>query len=181
MPYYEFDPDMLAEFAEMGGMEANLDESGKSYVPAETTINFESFDRLSKVVRDALVEKGFTIANCRYDGGNDEDFAYFGNAVKNGQASTARQLIEILSDSPIKDVVPFVCDDSRYPDEVRKQMLDRFNAMPVSKRIEEALAEFATAAADALLGEGFGTGEFSIRGRFWVDLQTGQVTDLEDA
>ncbi len=177
MPYFNIDPEAMEEWAEMG---APSDFEASYYEAAEAVFNFEQADELVRLVRRELLEKGFSEVRCHYDGGYDEGFAYFDEAVCNGSIFSSDELTELLSDGPLPEAAGAMYHNESYPEAVRRQMMERFEAMPKKQRVANALEEFVIALANELLGEGFGTGEYELRGRFQVDLASGQVVDIEE-
>lgn len=97
---------------------------------------------------------GAVRAYIRYDGGNDQGFAYLDHCVfKDGSVRDARGL---ASDLKANGAAAFP-DPGTLADDVACQWAAR------------------------LLGEGFGTGEYQMYGAFWIDLDSGLLTDDPDA
>lgn len=186
MPYYDFDPgafEELAEEMEEMGEEARFempDPSGHTYEPAETTFRFQQTESAPRHVRDALLANGFQRVLCRYDGGYDEGFAYFEHAVKGDECVAAAKLPDQLADSPLADPKLLAAEIAGYPEPVQGEMRQRIEQMAPTDRIGQLLEDFAFELASSLLGEGFGTGEYSLRGQFQVELNSGRITDLKD-
>lgn len=107
---------------------------------------------------EALVALGAQRAYLRYDGGGDEGFAWFDHCVMaDGSMCDADELAKHLEAAA---VVPTV------------QIWG--GASPTRSALDDILA---STWATTLLGEGYGTGEYVMYGAFWVDLETGLVTD----
>lgn len=174
MPYYEIDPETLEEYAEyMEGGEAPH-QSGAFYEPAEAVVNLESGNALARTLRDALVAKGFSSVYCRYDGGFDEGFAYFGHATANGVPFDPQELAALLKDTPLADALV-----ASYPEPYQVELRAEMAAASPEKQTLQALEDFADTMAAELLGQGYGTGDYSMRGQFTVDLLSGRIVDLE--
>ena len=175
MPYYSFDP---ADFGdeEFGGDDYQSGGQRHTYEPAEISSNVRRSDSLARDICDVLIAKGFSSAVCSYDGGYDEGFARFDSAIVNGVQFDLSETCELLKSTDIVDAIKASVDTSNYPDEFRKQ----FNERSSEAHIAEGLEEFAFFVAAELLGDGFGTGEYELKGRFRIDLESGHVTDLKE-
>jgi hypothetical protein len=96
-----------------------------------------------------LAALGAVRAYIRYDGGDDEGFAYFDHCVfKDGSVRNDSDVFSLLRASGAK-------------------------GFPADEVADEWTAR--------LLGQGYGTGEYRMYGAFWVDLETGLVTDDPNA
>jgi hypothetical protein len=187
MPYYQceiYDEDEAGYDEEEGDEVEEEDEkepemTEETYEPAGTTARFDS-DLFTKDIRDELVAKGISAVNCHYDGGYDEGFAHFDNVVREGTTLTPAELIELLQDSRILDPSLTSGMFEGYPPEAFKSLFGEMAASTTGVRIAATLEEFAQRLAWQLLGQGFGTGECTIRGRFRADLETGELIDLKD-
>jgi hypothetical protein len=97
----------------------------------------------------------------RYDGGNDEGFAWFVHCVmKDG---TQRDADRLAADLEAAGVTP--------------QIKTWGNNSPTRNALSDVVANIW---AVSLLGQGYGTGELVLYGAFWVDLKSGLVTDDPD-
>ena len=107
-----------------------------------------------------LAELGVVRAYIRYDGGSDEGFAWFDHCVMmDGSTRGAEVTANELTASGFRLI-------HATGDEIK---------------MREALDDPAALVwSIALLGEGYGTGEYSMFGAFWVDLKTGILTDDAD-
>ena len=123
--------------------------------------------RLIAVAVPALRELGVQRLYCRYDGGNDEGFAWLDSAaLREGTRIDADALAQRLTE---------------------QKFLDRLVDHGVMKRVDGAserdqVASFVrdwlcTEWATLLLGRGFGTGEYVMYGAFAVDLDRCTVID----
>jgi hypothetical protein len=119
----------------------------------------------------ALREIGARRVYCRYDGGNDEGFAWLDSVeLQAGERINAdalgRRLYEIqvqdkLYVAGIANRAGGVLDQEGLQDLVRDWLVDEWAPM--------------------LLGNGYGTGEYSMYGAFTVDLDACVITDDPDA
>lgn len=179
MPHYEVDPEMLEEMAEYG-MDMGDISAGATYVPASATFDDANLSGGARLLRDALVAKGITVVECRYDGGYDEGFSYFDHAVADGQRMSATELANLFAEGPLAEASLEPPIDGPYPAGYRDQMRERLATIPAAQRIEGLIEELAESLAVVLLGEGYGTGEMSLRGRYRADLQSGEIEDIEE-
>jgi hypothetical protein len=113
--------------------------------------------RLATAIRDL----GGTRAYMRYDGGNDEGFAWFDHCVfRDGSTRDAERLAKDLETSGFKLGMKTFSGGSA---------------------VREGLDDIvATTWSIKLLGQGYGTGEYVMYGAFSVDLETGVATDDPD-
>jgi len=129
-------------------------------------INNEEFEdpKEARALHLALKASGIARVYCRYDGGNDEGFAWLDHAELGAgerlePAALARRLI--ANGLPVPKRSPVQKD---WPDELMiRQMLD----YPL----------IVNWAAALLGGLSFGTGEYSMYGAFIVDLDAETITD----
>ncbi len=117
----------------------------------------------------ALRSLGVKRAYCRYDGGNDEGFAWLDCYEKQG------------GDRIDLDVLAKQLFEMNVHDQLRAA---GFDAYPPGSSDHQKISElkgFASGLsqdwATLLLGESFGTGEYSIYGAFTVDLEQCVITD----
>lgn len=131
----------------------------------------ETENRLLARFVPALRELGVARVYCRYDGGNDEGFAWIDRfALAGGQS---QGLDEIASSLAALGHAAALAAESR-------------NNSYVQEDPERALREELTYGlgglwASRLLGEGFGTGEYVMYGAFTVDLDACTITDDPNA
>lgn len=129
---------------------------------AEREAESAEFDRRQEAAAaeaaEALAGLGAVRVICRYDGGNDEGFAWFDHCkMKDGSTLDADGAARALENTSAARSLRG--DRSRHS-------------------IRELLDDLvATCWAVKLLGCGFGTGEFVMFGAFSVDLQSGLVAD----
>lgn len=107
---------------------------------------------------EAMAALGAARAYVRYDGGNDEGFAWFDHCVmKDGSQRDADQLAKDLESAGLA------------PD-----MKTWGGRSPTRNALDDLVA---TTWAVNLLGQGYGTGEYVMYGALWVDLESGIATD----
>jgi hypothetical protein len=130
---------------------------------------------MGRILRDA----GVLEITCLYDGGNDEGFAHFESAATNEGTKTLEQLISYLHGTRLGavDYDPYTAP-SELTDDQRRNWQEREAKKTEVQRIGDWLEGFIEGIAVALLGEGFGTGEYAMEGKFRLDLRTGSITDL---
>jgi hypothetical protein len=131
------------------------------------------WERTRAVVIPALQQIGGRRIYGRYDGGNDEGFAWFDSlALKDGQRIDLDAVVERLHDAQVhaslraagvelEDPFSPTASDSQIERAVLKSSIDRL------------CDDWAT----MLLGRGFGTGEYSMYGAFTVDLEACTIAD----
>lgn len=113
-------------------------------------------------IATALSEIGAVRAYIRYDGGNDEGFAWFDHcAFKDGSKRDANGVAKDLEAAGVEPGIE-AFDGRRWP---------------VRSVLDDVVASMW---AVRLLGEGYGTGEYVMYGAFSVDLESGLVSDDPD-
>jgi hypothetical protein len=109
----------------------------------------------------AIAELGAVRAYIRYDGGNDEGFAWFDHCVmKDGSTRDADRIAKDLEAAGLKP-----------------KMQTWGGRSPTRGALDDFVAGTW---AIQLLGQGYGTGEYVMYGAFWVDLESGVATDDPD-
>jgi hypothetical protein len=109
----------------------------------------------------ALLALGALRAYVRYDGGNDEGFAWFDRcAMADGSTRDADQVAKDLEAAGVKPAIQ-----------------TWGNGTPTRNALDDILAN---PWAGKLLGEGYGTGEYVMYGACWVDLKSGLISDDAD-
>lgn len=164
---YEDDPDakeqLKAEF------DHETDDTLWTYEAASCALSPEQLSATARLVLQQLREVGVTQLGVRYDGGSDEGFAHFGEAKTLTGLQSRAQLVDHLKEGSLGEKRER--NAYFFPPEHQAQL----SRADWTKDAFELLA-FELAAL--LLGQGFGTGEFSIEGRFIADLQTNTLTDI---
>lgn len=187
MPYFSIDEEMYEEMREMAGeagvdiaeetakLEPGADGQIHSYEPAQAQFTPEQLDENSRLVYEALQSMGVTAVRCKYDGGGDEGFAYFGEAMLGDQTLDAPQLGAQLAEGVLGQT-------SATPPEATapQHLLSYYQNLPPVERAQAYLEDFANELATILLGDGFGTGEYSMHGSFKTDFQTGEILDEQE-
>jgi hypothetical protein len=133
----------------------------------------QRWERTRAIVIPALRQIGGRRIYCRYDGGNDEGFAWVDSlALQDGQRIDLDTVAQRLHDAEVHRVLRSVGVEPKDPfsptasgDLLERGALKYF--------VETLCHEWAT----MLLGRSFGTGEYSMYGAFTVDLETCIVTD----
>jgi hypothetical protein len=177
MPRYSFDEGIFEEYGEymdpasMPDLTRSEDGELSYYQPAEGQLAEDKLSGLSREVLAVLRDLGATEILVRYDGGYDEGFAYFDSATVAGESHSVDALSEELAsgslgEEPKERII-------HYSPEVEATMTR-------AHRAKDALDCFAGDLAGQLLGNGFGTGEAGIEGRFRADLKTGLMVDIAD-
>lgn len=131
--------------------------------------------RISQVLRDA----GFRTIECNYDGGNDEGFSNLDTGTTKDETYSANEMIVRLRGTKLghPDFDPWETA-SRMRVEEREIISARRDERSEDETIDDWLEAFVEVLAVVLLGEGYGTGEYAMVGRFRFDLRTGELTDL---
>lgn len=176
MPRYSFDEEVFEEYAEY--MEEPMDtsqyvrsEDGQlwSYEAAETQLDADKISKGSLQAFLILQEMGVTEIFVRYDGGYDEGFAYFDSATLRDESWPVEALAAELAPGPLGE----------RPSERTFHYSDEVEAgMTRVQEAKDALDGLACDLAGQLLGNGFGTGEAAIDGRFRLEMGTGHIVDL---
>jgi len=124
-------------------------------------------DRLTAIMVSALREIGGRRVYCRYDGGNDEGFAWLDSVeTGDGERIGADVIVQRLWDIQVKDKL-YAADLMRTDG----HMSDRDQLYEIIRY------GLATDWATMLLGRGYGTGEFWMYGALTVDLAACTITD----
>jgi len=118
-----------------------------------------------------LRQIGALRAYCRYDGGNDEGFAWLDRfEMQDGKRLTAAELAPRLQDVKLLDKL------------YAAQVMRRHGGMSDQQRSEQFIVGWLCDEwAAMLLGVGFGTGEYSMYGAFTVDLEACTIIDDPNA
>jgi hypothetical protein len=137
---------------------------GQRQAPSEDDV---LADKFAAIMLQALREIGGRQAYCRYDGGNDEGFAWL-DSIETGDGGRlgVDAVVQRLSDIQIKDklyAAGLMQNDAEMSDREQLYGLVRYG-MPT---------DWAT----MLLGSGYGTGEFWMYGAFSVDLEACTIID----
>ena len=177
MPYLHVDDE--ADWTDDGELSPDVTPrpvGGFDYEPAEGVFNPNDLAGPAAVVYSLLVDCGMTRFRETYDGGHDEGFAH-ADAVWFGDDPRA-----IAAAADVLAAAPFCharlleaarqADGSHWGDAARV-----YGGDTPAAAVERALDEVAHAMASALLGRGFGTGEYELYGAFVVTVTGGRIED----
>ena len=110
---------------------------------------------------------------------DDEGFASVERAIADGVSSTVDQLVESFSDGPLPGLaVDVYSGQGLAPGKWDQHMGEQAESWSLREKVLWSLDWFAYTLASQLLGDGYGTGNYSLRGRFRVDLPTGKLNDV---
>lgn len=180
MPRYTISPETMAEYsaeyAEIEGAEEhefNTDGTERTpdggfshYEPGETTFDPGNLNDEARRTYDALRSIGIHTLRVRYDGGHDEGFSHFEAAQSDDQLFSLQGLIEAAKIGPLgEDGTELHVWNEKDTEISRAQWA------------QSALWNLCEELALRLLGRGYGTGEFSLYGRFTADLRSGRIVD----
>lgn len=130
----------------------------------------ESDARRYGVLMRGLSALGARRLYCRYDGGDDEGFAWLDHVVleKGGPLdadATAAALVEAGVERLLRE----------------ERLLETFVKHSAAAQLKDTVDfHLARGWASLVLGQGFGTGELSMFGAFTADLETGLIEDDPD-
>lgn len=126
---------------------------------------------VSRVVIPALVEVGIRRIYCRYDGGQDEGFAWLDFAeLDGGNRLSQDNVLELLTGTGLTE------------DLVNGEFVREPATIAPDKILENIIRYWVCDEwASWLLGRGFGTGEYTMYGAFLVDLENGTIVDDDRA
>ena len=118
-----------------------------------------------------LREIGVRRAYCRYDGGNDEGFSWLDSIeMRDDEWITGAELVQRLQKGQLLDKL------------CAADMLSRIDGMSDQQLLEDVIDHWlGDEWAAMLLGESFGTGEYSMYGAFTVDLDACTIIDDRNA
>ncbi len=136
------------------------------YEPATTSFSIENLEPRPRQICEALRTIGIVTLGVRYDGGHDEGFAHFDTAQSQKQMFSLQALIEAVKHGPLGEAAEnlYVWNESGT-EATRAQWA------------QSAIWELCEALAGQLLGDGYGTGEYSLYGYFTANLTTGEIID----
>ena len=142
------------------------------YEPAIGELKFspENLDSDSRQVFDVLHEIGVKTVYCRYNGGHDEGFADLTGAKLEDRTVEFEELKSLLAESSL---------GSKTSENLIRYYRN-YTEPPPRVRVEFYLDGFARSLATHLLGSGFGTGEYSMKGSFRANLVSGKIVDEQE-
>jgi len=131
------------------------------------------WERTCAIMIPALQQIGGRQVYCRYDGGNDEGFAWFDSlALRDNLRIDLDAVARRLYDSQVHETLRAA--GVELEDTFKLGGSDGPSEQGVLKSFVELLCnDWAT----LLLGRGYGTGEYSMFGAFTVDLEARTITD----
>ena len=133
----------------------------------------QRWERTRAIVIPALQLIGGRRVYCRYDGGNDEGFAWFESLeLQDGQRIDDDTVAQRLHDAQVH--VSLHCAGVELKNPFSQTTSDSLSGRAALK---DSVGMICDDWATMLLGRGFGTGEFSMYGAFTVDLETRTITD----
>jgi len=133
----------------------------------------QRWERIRAIVIPALQQIGGRRIYCRYDGGNDEGFAWFDSLeLQDGRRIDLGALTERLHDAGVHAILRSAGVELKDPFS-RSAVGDELERGALKDFVDMVCHDFAT----MLLGQSFGTGEFSMFGAFTVDLEARIISD----
>lgn len=148
------------------------------YEAAEARFDPDKMTKPARLARDAQIAIGATTFRVRYDGGGDEGFSHADSVTINGSGHPAEVVAKHLGTPAFAAQFR---DAAVWPDAMYGNAADVYRDATDEQAAGYALEELAHALASRLLGDGFGTGEYTLFGAFTADLRTGEIMDHADA
>lgn len=120
---------------------------------------------------------GLTRLRVRYDGGHDEGFAHAdGGLMRDGIDRSIDAIVADLATPRFVDEL-WTAIGQPAADHRGRSASAYYAKLSPAEFVRQLLDELADEMAGCLLGDGYGTGEYSIYGAFTADLATGELTD----
>ncbi|HEX8466055.1 MAG TPA: hypothetical protein VF627_15685 [Abditibacterium sp.] len=175
MPKFQYDEEVLREYSEadeeldLSGFQR--EESGElsHYEAVQCEIALQKLSEGARSTLEALQKHDIKQILVSYNGGHDEGFAYFAAATDSQGTKDGSEVAENLSNGSLGEDIP-PSSHSRYHGEPPERTREEWARL----RLERLAIELAT----QLLGGGYGTGEYSLEGRFVADLVALSLTDV---
>ncbi len=185
MPFMRGDPEMYDEILNEVDP-ADLPEgalgdrpSGEyEYETAEATFDPKKLRGISKAALDALLAMNATGFKVLYDGGYDEGFSHADSVFFAGGAG---QPVDVVIDKFATPDFATAVRTAAKSQSVYGNAGEFYAKLADRDVAKHALDELAHELASKLLGDGYGTGEYSLYGAFTADLKTGEIIDDPDA
>ncbi|MBD2070221.1 hypothetical protein H6F93_22355 [Leptolyngbya sp. FACHB-671] len=137
------------------------------YELANGQFNPENLDPDLRQVFGVLRELGVKVIYCRYNGGGDEGFAQFSGVKLEDRIIEFDDLKYQLAEGSLgSQTSQYLRNYYRYLGEPSRE-----------QRVEFFLDLLADSLAICLLGQYYGTGEYSMKGSFRANLETGEIID----
>jgi hypothetical protein len=135
------------------------------YELASGQFNYDDLSSDARQVFDLLREFGAKVVCCRYNGGGDEGFAYF-------------ERVELEDKTVSLNDLKYQLAEGLLGSKTSQYLHSYYREEPLpEQRVEFFLELFADELAIYLLGSGYGTGEYSMKGFFNVNLESGEIID----
>lgn len=136
--------------------------------------------RAMALIAQALKKSGVKSVTCTYDGGFDEGFAKLESVMTDKGTLAPAEACQFLVGSELKapEFDPFG-NLAKASSESKAETIEMNRKKPEQERVEEKLEIFVDLIAEELLGSGFGTGELVMMGKFLLELETGDIYDIE--
>lgn len=128
----------------------------------------ENLNSDSRQVFDVLREFGAKVIHCCYNGGGDEGFAHFDRVELEDRTVSLNELKQQLAAGSL---------GSKTSEYLRSYYR---NQPSPEQRVDFFLELLADELAIHLLGSGYGTGEYSMKGAFKANLETGEIIDQQE-
>jgi hypothetical protein len=160
----EIDPEDLPE-----GFADKRPTDQFEYARAKATVKPAKLGKLARTVLELLLEAGATEFRVKYDGGFDEGFSYPEYVVLGEARCPVNKIAQKLAKSK-----PAI---SQLKKGIDKRMAEHYKGKSDLELAKSAIEELAHELASALLGDGYGTGEYQLYGAFTADLKRGKITD----
>lgn len=176
MPYERYDDDDESAWLEEDAEGGPHPTGSFEYVAINGHFDPEKSDGPAALIYRAVVDAGGQRFRVRYDGGHDEGFAH-ADAVWFGDGSEAQSVVDLSrrwASSPLVERIGTAVRE-RHPNDFHHTTY-AFRPAP-EQWVDLAFCELAEAVVSALLGDGYGTGEYSLYGACVLDLATGEITD----
>ncbi len=129
----------------------------------------ENLNSDSRQVFDVLRELGVKVIHCRYNGGGDEGFAHFDRVELEDRTVSLNALKSQLATGSL----------GSKTSEYLRSYYHSTQPSP-EQRVDFFLELLADELAIHLLGSGYGTGEYSMKGAFSANLETGEIIDQQE-
>ncbi len=178
MPYIRADEDGL----EVGDDDAvTYTGSFNYYPPAEVAYEPQPFDpaalsAAASAAYELLRANGIVRFRVRYDGGHDEGFAHADAGWSaDGYGRPIERIVADLTDSEQAEAVRAAFRAG--PVQASPAMAEYYARLTPAELLRGAIDDLANEMVACLLGNGYGTGEYSMYGEVTADLTTGTLTD----
>jgi hypothetical protein len=182
MPFLRFDEDFYNE----DDPDIDFDRPNTTpyeYSPpdkSETQFDPNKLAGVPAAARAAAISAGVRRLRVCYDGGHDEGFARADGGYDDvGRELPLPEVVARLAATPHVDAIRDVVNRPGGMNWHNGEKM--YAAFTGAQVIRTGLDELGQAIAEVMLGEGFGTGEYELYGRFTADLLTGQIVDAPDA